>query len=101
MKMYQPQVKKADQNDNNNQMEEYILRTGKKDHKTVLAFLAEERIKFSIFSRNICPNQHELSMLFFFFVLWERRTKLALRKEHNIDDQYTIQPLQICNAFLS
>jgi hypothetical protein len=65
MKMYQPQVKKADQNDNNNQMEEYILRTGKKDHKTVLVFLAEERIKFSIFSRNICPKQHELSMLFF------------------------------------
>jgi hypothetical protein len=50
-----------------------------KDHKTVLAFLAEERIKFSIFSRNICPKQHAMLMLFLFLCHMGEAHKISIK----------------------
>jgi hypothetical protein len=53
---------------------------GEKDHKIVIALLAEERIKFSIFSRNICPKQNAMSMLFLFLCRMGEVHKISIKK---------------------
>jgi hypothetical protein len=74
-----------------------------KDYKTVLAFLAEERIKFSSILVGISvPSSTQCQCSFYFFIVWESHTKLALRRKHNIlmvNTPFNITNLQCIPVF--